>query len=445
MDVNEKIIEVRLPGGAISSNILDLIDAAVKGSLDKHAVPVRMAVTGRCEHSLYCEIAMVNGFPESSRAEDLFTFRPRAYEDASQFNTVFLVPTGIGAELGGHSGDAGPAARLLAACCDTLITHPNVGNAADINELPDNTLYVEGSVIADLMMGGVGIAKVRSNRILLLMEQHPDPWFMDATINMASAARAAAGIDVTRVGVLGSNFSMRSDYAASGRAAGVIEGLQNVTFAIDKFAGEFDAVALCSLIKVPAHFHADYFSDSADSMVNPWGGVEAMLTHTLSRLYRVPTAHAPMMTSRDVQTLDFGPVDPRKAAEPVSATYLFSVLKGLHRSPRIVDPLPMRGAPGCLTAENIHCLVIPDGCVGLPTIAALQQGMHVVAVREGNRNRMINRLSDLPFAVGKLHFARNYLEAAGIVAALRAGIALDSVQRPLAPTRVTRLVSNPES
>ena len=83
-----------------------------------------------------------------------------------------LVPTGIGAVVGGHAGDAAPAARLLAACADLLITHPNVVNAADINEMTENTLYVEGSVITRLMMGTAGLAPRRSNRILTIIDDH---------------------------------------------------------------------------------------------------------------------------------------------------------------------------------------------------------------------------------------------------------------------------------
>jgi hypothetical protein len=276
------------------------------------------------------------------------------------------------------------------------------------------------------------------------MEQHTDPWFMDATINMASAARAAAGIEVSRVVILEKNFLMRSIYAPSGRAAGVVEGLETVCETLDCWRHEFDAVAVASLIKVPDHYHHEYFADNQDQMVNPWGGVEAMLTHTLSRRYRVPTAHAPMMTSRDVQTLDYGPVDPRKSAEPVSATYLFSVLKGLHRSPQIIDPHLARGTAGCFTAENIHCLIIPDGCIGLPTLAALEQGIPVIAV-SGNRNRMVNKLSDLPFGPGKLHVVDNYLEAAGVLTALRAGISLESVRRPLPPTKVSNVKTSDQA
>ena len=81
--------------------------------------------------------------------------------------------------------------------------------------------------------------------------------------------------------------------------------------------------------------------------------------------------------------------------------------------------------------------MIPDGCVGLPLLAAVEQGIPVIAVRE-NENRMSNDLRELPFKPGQLIVVNNYLEAVGAMQALRAGVALDSVRRPLAPTTVVK-------
>ena len=44
------------------------------------------------------------------------------------YTAVMIVPTGIGATIGGYAGDALPAARLLSCVVDRLITHPNVLN-----------------------------------------------------------------------------------------------------------------------------------------------------------------------------------------------------------------------------------------------------------------------------------------------------------------------------
>ena len=85
-----------------------------------------------------------------------------------------LVPTGIGAEIGGHAGDAAPAATLLSGVCDTLITHLNVLNASDIIQVPENVLYVEGSMITAMLRGASRLLPVRSNRVLVLVQSHYD-------------------------------------------------------------------------------------------------------------------------------------------------------------------------------------------------------------------------------------------------------------------------------
>ena len=112
---------------------------------------------------------------------------------------VFIIPTGIGCEIGGHSGDATPAAKLIASVCDKLFINPNVVNASDINELEGNGLYVEGSVISDLLMGTVGLQRVRANRVMLVIDKHPDSRIADFYLNAASAACAALGRDCPKV------------------------------------------------------------------------------------------------------------------------------------------------------------------------------------------------------------------------------------------------------
>lgn len=224
MKVFETSLTIPAAGCGNAAELITVLGRHATRHVGAEGQAVRFVVSSRSADEYVCELGVLNT-PRESEKPDLFSLRLRREIDNRAFNAVFLVPIGIGAEIGGHSGDSGPAAMLLASMCDTLITHPNVGNAADINELPPNALYVEGSVIADLLMGNVELQPVRANRLLLLMERHTDPWFMDATVNMASAARAAAGFNVGEVVVLGKNFSMRSLYAASGRAAAASHGV----------------------------------------------------------------------------------------------------------------------------------------------------------------------------------------------------------------------------
>ena len=434
MKLTEK--EFSIPASPDHRNLIDHIQKAVEFRLEAGAVPVRFAMTRMDETHYLCEFATLE-MPDARALQSLdsiFRFVPRKIERTAAFNAVFLVPTGIGAEIGGHAGDSTPAARVLAEACDTLITHPNVVNASDLNEMPENALYVEGSAITRLMMGTAGLQPVRANRVLVIIDDHEIEMFADDTVNAVSAARATYGLDCPKVVKLDPPLRMTGTFMQSGRAAGEVVGLERICAVLDEHHGGFDAVAIASVIDVDDEYHEEYFHCDG-KMINPWGGVEAMLTHALSALYEIPTAHSPMMESHKVADFDLGRVEPRLAAEAVSLTFVQCMLKGLHRSPAIVtDPDAMREA-GLLTAADVSCLVIPDKCVGLPTLAALEQGIPVIAVRE-NENLMQNDLHTLGWAPGQLYVVDNYWEAIGVMTALKAGIAPAALRRPLAATRV---------
>jgi len=429
--------DIDLPQQTGNGSIISFLERQIKTRMGDGEVPIRFGITKTADRKYECELGILRNGDSTSIPhidESIFNFAPRKMENTDKFNAVLLVPTGIGAELGGHSGDAGALARFIASGCDKLITHPNVVNASDVNELPENGLYVEGSVITSLMMGTIGLQEVRSNRVMLVMDKREETKIPELSINTVSTARAAVGIDCPLVVELDEPIMMEAKYSPSGCAVGRIEALENLCNIMQKYRGEYDSVALHTGIDVPPEFHVEYLK-SRGEMVNPWGGVEAMLTHALTMMFGVPTAHAPMVNTMEIANLHAGVVDPRIASEAVSSTFLMCVLKGLHKSPRIIRDSSVFGHEGILTNADISCLIIPDGCVGLPTLAAMEQGIPVIAVRE-NKNRMQNRLEDHPFQPGKLFIVDNYLEAVGVMNALKAGVSVESIRRPLADTRV---------
>ena len=99
-----------------------------------NGVPTRFAVTSTDSSSYHCEFATLNadGFDSRPPLNSIFDLRKHRAEPDTDFNVVLTVPTGIGAELGGHAGDAGPVAKLLAEVSDRLVLHPNVVNASDL-------------------------------------------------------------------------------------------------------------------------------------------------------------------------------------------------------------------------------------------------------------------------------------------------------------------------
>jgi hypothetical protein len=68
----------------------------------------------------------------------------------------------------------------------------------------------------------------------------------------------------------------------------------------------------------------------------------------------------------------------------------------------------------------------------------LEQGIPVIAVRE-NSNIMKNDLGELAWGDGQYFEVDNYLEAAGVMVALRSGISPQLVRRPALPASHGRI------
>jgi len=427
------------PGkGSDPRAILETIAESVTSQLNRHEVPLRFSMISTTGNTWQYELEVIKTDDPKiiENIPSLFSYRQRKHERCKDFNIAFLIPTGIDCAIGGHAGDAAPAARLLASVADNIILHPNAVNASDINEQPENALYVEGSMIARLLMGEVSLRKVRSNRILVVTENRTDSqWPVNQVINSANAANAAMGTNCTKVVVLEKEISMAMGYSESGRPNGTIDGLEDLLEVLEKEKGNYDAVALATKITPGMDIESEFQKYFQGEGPNPWGGVEAALTHTLSFLYKIPSAHAPTMEDMSLRTIEVGVVDPRKAAETISTSYMFCILKGLHQAPQLVDAADCYNDASFISAEDVSCLVIPDQCIGIPTLAALMQGITVIAVK-GNGNLMQNDLQSLCFQTGKLYYAENYLEAAGLAAALKKGIHPAAVLRPLAPAQV---------
>lgn len=327
----------------------------------------------------------------------------------SEFNAVLIVPTGIGAEIGGHAGDATPVARLLASVCDLLILHPNVVNASDINEMPENSWYVEGSALDRFLEGELRLRPVSANRILVAVNSPVKP----ETVNAVSAARATLGLDVEIVEL---ETPLKMIACLGTVARGEVHGWEALVAQVKP--RRFDALAIATPIDVERSVEEHYLRNGG---LNPWGGVEAICSRRISEALNKPVAHAPVDDRRAPVWDEI--VDPRMGAECVSTCYLHCVLKGLHRAPRL-DP-----DSGFSVAE-VACLVSPFGCISRPHRACLEAGIPVIAVRE---NGTYCHDTMPPEVI----VAENYLEVAGLLAAMKSGILPAAVRRPLMLTKVT--------
>src|ERR1044072_7257870 len=105
------------------------------------------------------------------------------------FMAAMIIPTGVGASIGGFGGDAMVYLNLLASVTDVLITHPNVANAAMFQKLPDNALYVEGYGLDRFMQGAWGLRPARRNRVGVVFDASMQDDMRTLHINTVNAVR----------------------------------------------------------------------------------------------------------------------------------------------------------------------------------------------------------------------------------------------------------------
>ena len=398
--------------------------------------PLRAAIARLTEKDAVIESTFVELDPRDPYREcfsdiELTSPRRKDHQD-EKFAVVQIVPTGVRCEIGGFAGDACPATNLLAAAADVVITHPNAVNASDINEMASNVLYVEGKSLDDFLLGHLGLVPTRSNRIGTFVDPTGKA-YLDEVVHTLNAARAVAGIDCANYTVGASEIGARTVWSQTGCAVGTVLNpiaiLESVQQLLDNGAHAIGGVSVIHGVTA-----AEFSQHLSGQIPNPSGGVEAIITHLISKVFRVPTAHAPLPYYADVK--ERGTHNPRASAEFISTPHYLCVLKGLAKAPRLVPVERLdHVAAHLVTLNAVGAVVMPASCLGgIPALAAEYSDIPLIAVEE---NQTLLSVTNDEMQMRNVIHVKSYLEAAGVILALKQGLSLESLRRPIA--RSTRL------
>jgi len=346
--------------------------------------------------------------------------------------TLLAIPTGIGCAVGGYAGDALPAARLLAAASGCLITHPNVMNGAALYWSDPRIHYVEGSSLDRFAAGDLLLQPVRQQRVGVLFDAGIEPELRQRHLQVADGCRATLGLEIGPVVVTDRPLDVSLSLGASGVSWGQLGQPEALLR-----AGRQLKAAGATAIAVVARFPDDPDSEALaayrqGSGVDALAGAEAVISHLLSRELGLPCAHAPALSP-----LPLDPdLDPRAAGEELGFTFLPCVLVGLSRAPDLL-PAAAQSAAGAsggsaLGIEAVGAVIAPAGALGgAAVLACAERGIPVIAVDNPCLLEVTAEALELQVIA-----ASSYSEAAGLVLALREGIAPAALHRPLSPLRL---------
>ncbi|MEG4392401.1 DUF3326 domain-containing protein [Microcoleus sp. BROC3] len=389
---------------------------------------------------------------------------------------VLIVPTGVGASIGGFAGDALPVARAIAQISDTLITHPNVLNGAQLYWPIPNALYVEGYALDKFAAGCWGLQPVHQNRIGLILDSAIEPDLQLRHLQAADAARATLGLNITDCVLTDRPLQVELRISESGASWGTIGNPDSLLRAAEKLIQQ----ARVEAIAVVARFPDDEGSLALENYrrgkgVDPLAGAEAVISHLIVRTFKIPCAHAPALSP-----LPLDPhLSPRSAAEEIGYTFLPCVLAGLSKAPQFVTPTV--GQASCLSqvlggqdartqvlggqdartqvlggqdahptrekfyanrrdfesqdlwADRVDAVVIPATACGGSAILSLSGRSSVQIIAVGDNK---TQMQTTPEKLGiKALQVNSYLEAIGVLVALRAGISPASLGADISSLR----------
>ncbi len=352
---------------------------------------------------------------------------------------LLIIPTGIGCDVGGYAGDAIPAARLLASASECLITHPNVMNGGSLYWSDPRIQYVEGYSLNLFAAGEVFLKPVRQQKVGLLFDSGLEPDLKKRHLQVADGCVASLGLDIGPAITTERAIGINLKKGLSGSSWGNIKEPDVLLRGAEKLK-KAGATAIAVITRFPDD------SDELETRLYQQGkgvdiiaGAEAVISHFLVKHLLIPCAHAPGLAPLAINY----DLDPRTSAEEIGYTFLQSVLVGLSRAPDLICKSALKTNENVFSQSNsllsnrdLGAIVVPQGALGgeavlscierfIPLIIVSNQGVLNVSSSKMRIDCLSNDQNK------NVLYADNYVEVAGLITALRHGINIRSLCRPI--------------
>lgn len=285
---------------------------------------------------------------------------------------AFIVPTGVGASIGGFAGDASSYARKFAKV-SKLLVNPNVVNAGGFSGITDNMFYVEGYSLDEFFRGNLKLVPSENNKIGIVFDKAIPKDVLNIHINTMNAVKCVYGLDIIGYEVTENEVGVEFSLDNCGISTGTVNNPETMLKASKKLLEKgCDAIALVCLFEDAENDNPDYASGAG---VDPVGGVEAVLSHYISKELKIPCAHSPAF--RDYQIYP-DLVDIKSASEYITPTFLPCILLGLSIAPKL-------SKNEGIGVGSLDYFVMPYNSLGsTPVFEALKRGIKVFAVKENS-------------------------------------------------------------
>ncbi len=299
---------------------------------------------------------------------------------------VFVVPTGIGAKIGGYAGDASLYAKMFAEKIP-LIVNPNVVNAACFSGITKNMFFVEGWSLSEFFKGNLGLQPSKKNKIGVIFDKAIPEKVLNIHINTINAMKTIFGFDIFNYELTDFNAGVDFFIDESGTSVGCVNNAETLLMAGNSLKNKgADSIAVVCLFKEPDEKDNSYEKGEGVDIV---GGVEGIISHYLSKKLFLPCVHAPAFSDFSIET---SLINPKAAAEFITPTFLPCLFFGLNNAPKIV--LPLNFLKTTITNKNIKFLILPYSSLGNSLVFdSISQKIPIFAIKENSTVLSIDKFS----------------------------------------------------
>lgn len=291
--------------------------------------------------------------------------------DKTKKTIAMVVPTGTGASIGGFAGDASLTAKMFARDFNVIL-NPNVVNAACFSGISDNMLYTEGWSLTELFKGNLGLIPAENNKIGIIFDKEISKELLNVHINTINAVKTVYGVDIVGYEITDEPVGVEFFNTDNGVSSGSVIN-ENTMVSAGKKLIEKGATVIAVVCKFNEAPDDNYQNGEGVDIV---GGVEAVISHFLTRTLKVPVVHAPAFEDITITT---ELVDGRAAAEYITPTFLPCLLIALKNAPLF----SFEKVEQYISVKDIKALIMPYNTLGSSIVFnALKHNIPVYAVKE---------------------------------------------------------------
>ena len=284
---------------------------------------------------------------------------------------ALVVPTGVGASIGGFAGDASKIAKMFAKDFNVIV-NPNVVNAACFSGISANMLYTEGWALTELFKGNLSLKPSENNKIGIIFDKAISQAVLNVHINTINAVKTIYDVDIVGYEITEEDCGITFFNTEVGISSGSVMNNKTMVEAGKKLIkrGAEVLAVVCKFEEAPDDNYQN--GDGVDIV----GGIEAIISHYLTRELKVPVVHAPAFEDITITT-DL--VDYRAASEYITPTFLPCLLMALPNAPLYL----FEKVEQYINIDKIKALILPYNSLGSSIVLnAIEKGVKVYAVRE---------------------------------------------------------------